>query len=237
MHVAIVAMGPTSREYTKTVESHGNRSCFDEVWGVNQQGAVLHCDRIFHMDDVRIQEKRAEGEVRLIGLDRVERIGNAKIKNMLAWLKTYPGPVYTSRAHPDYPCLVDYPLEKVVQALGSDYFNTTPSYAIALAIYLKATKLSLYGLDYTWPNAHEAEQGRGCCEYWIRAAQERGIEVAVAKGSILMDGFRCKPYGYDTLDVKCEMVDGKIKVHFTPKDELPTAGEIEARYDHSVRQK
>lgn len=220
--VAIVGLGPTSREFTKTLEAHGNRELFDEVWCLNQQGAILHCDRIFHMDDVRIQEIRAGG-------------GNEKIKNMLAWMRTHPGPIYTSRGHPDYPGLVEYPFADVVKALGSDYFNNTGPYAIAFAIYSGVKELHLFGMDYTWPNAHEAEQGRACCEYWIRAAQERGVIVSVAEGSTLMDGFRCKPYGYDTVDVKCQMIDGECDVKLTPHDVLPTAEAIERRYDHSAR--
>lgn len=224
MRVAIVGLGPTSREYAKAVEAHGNRKLFDETWCLNQQGAIFQCDRIFHMDDVRIQEIRAEA-------------GNEKIKNMLAWVKDHPGPIYTSRTHPNYPGLVEYPFADVVKALGSNYFNSTAPYAIAFGIFSGVKEMHLFGMDYTWPNGHEVEQGRACCEYWIRAAEERGINVGVGEGSTLMDGFRCKPYGYDTVEVICEMIDGKCAVTMTPHDDLPTAEHIEQRYDHSLEKR
>src|SRR6185312_12637833 len=94
-----------------------------EVWGINAVASVLRCDRAFHMDDVRIQEVRAKANP------------DGPIRQMLEWLKTAPGPIYTSRAHPDYPGLVDFPLEAVLNATGGfPYFNSTPAYAIALAI-------------------------------------------------------------------------------------------------------
>jgi SAM-dependent methyltransferase len=52
----------------------------DEVWTINALGDVLACDRVFHMDDVRIQEIRAAAEP------------DSNIAAMLAWMKTAPGP-------------------------------------------------------------------------------------------------------------------------------------------------
>jgi hypothetical protein len=223
MHVAIVALGPSSHSYVTMMEGLGGRHAFcDEVWAVNSYGDVLACDRIFHMDDVRIQEQRA--------------VNNPKIGSMLAGLKATAIPVYTSRRHPDYPATTDYPLEDVINAVGTDYFNCTPSYAIAYAIYLGAKRISLFGLDFTWPNASDAEQGRACCEYWIGRAMQRGIDVFVVNTSSLMDANverNLRHYGYDTLDVEVSFDGGKAKVTTTPRDSIPDAAEIERRYDHT----
>lgn len=223
MHIAIVALGPSSHSYVTMMEGLGGRHAFcDEVWGVNSYGDVLACDRIFHMDDVRVQEQRA--------------VNNPKIANMLAWMKTTAIPVYTSRNHPDYPALQEFPLEDVINSVGTDYFNCTPAYAIAYAIYLGATRISLFGLDFTWPNSRDAEQGRACCEYWIGRAMQRGIQVFVVNTSTLMDSNverDLRLYGYDTLRVDVTYDGGKAKVVKTPKERIPTADEIERRYDHS----
>ena len=40
-------------------------------------------------------------------------------------------------------------------------------------------------------------------------------------------------YGYDFDRVLIDVVDGAAQVRFEPKDNPPTAAEIEARYDHS----
>jgi len=173
---------------------------------------------------VRIQEQRA--------------VNNPKIANMLAYLKATSIPVYTSRRHEDYPATQDYPLEDVINTVGTEYFNCTPAYAIAYAIYLGATRISLFGLDFTWPNSHHAEQGRACCEYWIGRAMQRGIQVFVVNTSSLLDANverSLRLYGYDTLHVDVRFEDGKAKVTKTPRDSIPTADEIERRYDHSGR--
>ena len=228
MHIAIVALGPSSLQYIKIVESLGGRRAYcDETWVINTYGNVLDHDLVFHMDDVRVQELRAKANP------------TGKIARMLEWLKTHPKPVITSRPHDDYPSLVGFPLEDVVNKFGSVYLNNTAAYAIAYALYKGATELSLFGIDFTWPNAHEAEKGRACCEYWLGRAQALGVQLHVADTSTLMDSsapFAGRLYGYDTVNVDLAIVDGRAKITFSPKadDQLPTAAEIERRYDHSL---
>ena len=177
------------------------------------------------MDDVRVQEIRAKARP------------DTNIARMLEWLKTHPGPIMTSRAHPDYPGLVEFPLEDVLNKLGYDYFNSTAAYAIAYAIFIGVEKLSLWGFDFTYPSAHDAEKGRGCCEYWIGVAMARGIKIAVPKSSTLLDAYvpgDRRLYGYDTVDVKIvEQPDQSVKVEFTERETLPSAEEVERAYDHS----
>src|SRR3990167_2274084 len=125
MRAAIVALGQSGIEFVREAEALGGRQQIaDEVWAINGYGDVIQCDRIFHMDDVRIQEARAAA-------------GNKKIGRMLAWMKQHPGPIITSRAHPDYPGLVAFPLEAVINSVahGRAYFNGTVAYAVALAIH------------------------------------------------------------------------------------------------------
>jgi hypothetical protein len=221
MRVALVALGHSCTNYMELAFGAGGRHrIWDETWGVNAAGDVICCDRIFHMDDIRIQESRAAA-------------GNEKVAAMLAWMKTHPGPIMTSKAYPDYPGLVEYPLEEVVNHLGATYFNNTVPYAIAYAAHIGVKELHLYGVDYSYPNILDAEKGRACSEYWIRAAQERGCEVSVAQNSTIMDAFTGIPYGYDTEDIRWEAVDGKFKLIRTPKEVIPTADEIEKRYDHT----
>ena len=190
---------------------------------------MLRCDRVFHMDDVRIQEARAAANP------------NGNIAAMVRWLKRHPGPVYTSVPHPDYPGLVAYPLEDVLNRRhdsngGAPYFNSTAAYAIAYAVHIGVKHLSLFGLDYTLPNSHQAEQGRACCEFWLGIAAARGIGISIPADSSLMDGCadpRDRLYGYDCVDVHLlGQEDGRVKVELTPRADIPTAAEVEARYDH-----
>lgn len=226
-HVAILGLGPSVDQYLDLVKRQGGRSKFcDEVWAINALGNVFDCDLVFHMDDVRIQEIRAAAAPA------------SNIAAMLKWIKTSKVPVVTSRTHPDYPALVDYPLEDVLNHLGHDYFNNTASYAVAFAIHIGATEISLFGMDFTYANTHHAEKGRACVEFWCGQAHARGIKIHLPKDTSLMDANTTRAarlYGYDTLDVQFNMSeDGTLKLAFEPRATLPTAAEIEKNYDHSA---
>jgi hypothetical protein len=223
--VAILGLGPSLNQFIELAKRHGGKHV-DEVWGINSLGDLFNCDRVFHMDDVRVQERRAQANPE----------GN--IARMLEWLKKHHGPIYTSRKHPDYPGLVDFPLADLTNAFGQVYYNSTAAYAIAMALFLDVKRIEVYGFDFTYPNAHHAEKGRACVEFWLGLAVSRGIDVKVPHVSTLMDA--CEPegrlYGYDTVDVKFTKSDsGLVHIDFAAKadEAIPTALEIEARYDHN----
>jgi hypothetical protein len=223
-HVAILGMGPSVREYLEITKRAGSRRHFcDETWAINALGDVFACDRMFHMDDVRVQEIRAAAAP------------NSNIAAMLSWMKAHPGPIITSRKHPNYPGLVEFPLEAVINDLKFAYFNSTAAYAVAYAIFIGVQKITLFGFDFTYPNAHHAEKGRACVEFWLGIAAARGIALSIPRGSSLMDG--CHPqqdrlYGYDTRAVTLKQRGGRLRVTFTEKAP-PTAEEVEAAYDHN----
>lgn len=226
MRIAIVALGPSSLDYVRLVEGIGNRKlAFDEVWSINGYGFVLQCDRIFHMDDVRIQEIRAKG-------------GNKKIAAMLEWMKTHPGPIYTSRTHEDYPGLVAYPLADVLNAVKRPYINNTVAAAVCYALHMKepaVTELTLFGADFTYPDKRWAERGRACVEHWLGVAAARGIRIQLPDTTSLLDA--CEPmqiYGYDTLDIIMKRTGETVDISFREKVELPTAEQVEAVYNHAL---
>jgi hypothetical protein len=229
-HVAIVGLGPSCKDFFELTRRLGGMSAYcDEVWGLNQIGDVLRCDRVFHMDDLRIQEARAEAQP------------DKHIAAMVKWLKRHPGPVYTSVVREGYPGLVAFPLQDVLNGRydtngGAPYFNSTAAYAIAYAVHIGVKKISIYGVDFTLPKAHQAEKGRACCEYWLGIASARGIEVQVPETSSLMDaceGDELRLYGYDCVDVTLhDQPRGGVKVRFSEKAVIASAAEIERRYDH-----
>lgn len=224
-HVVLLGLGPSVEQYLQIVKRLGSRKAFaDEVWGINALGDIIQCDRVFHMDDVRIQTARAEAKP------------DSNIAAMLKWMRTHPGPIYTSRLHPDFPGLVEFPLEDVINETGYAYFNSTAAYAVAYAILIGVQKITIFGFDFTYPNAHDAEKGRACVEFWLGMAAARGIQLSICKFSTLMDA--CSPfderlYGYDTVHVDMEHGEDGTRVRYRERAEIPTAEEIEARYDHS----
>lgn len=230
-HVAIVGLGPSCATFFEITRRLGGVSAYcNEVWGLNAIGDVLRCHRVFHMDDVRIQESRAAAKP------------DGNIAAMVRWLKTHPGPVYTSVVRDGYPGMVAFPLEEILNRGadhngGAPYFNSTAAYAVAYAVHIGVKRISLYGVDYTMPNVHQAEKGRACVEYWLGVAAARGIAISVPDTSSLLDACardEDRLYGYDCVDVRLrDQDDGSVKVEMTPREVIPTAEEIERRYDHT----
>ena len=222
--VALLGLGPSIGLYLDTVKRLGGRKKIaDETWAINALGDIIKCERVFHMDDIRIQMARAQADP------------ESNIAAMVEWLRHHPGPIYTSTPHPDFPGMVEFPLEEVINNVPFTYFNNTCSYAVAFAIHLGVRKLSMWGIDFTYPDAHSAEKGRGCVEFWLGYAASRGVQLEIAGTSTLMDA-NVPPeqrwYGYDYDDIGLKQ-DGPIcRVVRQPRKTVPTANEIEERYDH-----
>lgn len=227
MHVAILGLGPSVRQFMELAKRFGGRRALcDQVWSINALGDVFASDLIFHMDDVRVQQIRAKASPK------------SNIARMLEWMKTTTTPVITSIPHQDYPALEPFPLEEVVNMVPTAYFNSTAAYAVAYAIYKGATKISCFGMDFTYPNCHDAEKGRACVEFWLGIAVSRGIELSMPKTTSLMDAYNPQKerfYGYDCVDLEFSRKDARVSVELKPisESEYPTAEEIEQSYDHS----
>lgn len=224
-HVTILGLGPSLDEYTNITKRLGGRHQYcDETWSINSLGAVIQCDKIFHMDDVRVQELRAKANP------------ESNIAAMVKWMKSTDIPIITSRPHPGYKTTEPFPLIEVLNAFDTGYFNSTAAYAVAYAVWLGVEKISLFGVDFTYPDAHDAEKGRACVEYWLGMASERKIKIAIPRGSTLLDAIhtqRERFYGYDTLDLDItQSPDGFIDIKFTEREDIPTAEEIEESYNH-----
>jgi protein-L-isoaspartate O-methyltransferase len=226
-HIAILGLGPSLDQYVEITKRLGGRHRFcDETWVINALGDVFACDLVFHMDDVRIQMIRADAAPA------------SNIAALLDWMKHSKIPIITSRSHPDYPSLVEFPLEDSLNNLGHDYFNSTAAYAVAFAIHIGATTISLFGLDFTYESHKHAEKGRACVEFWLGQAHARGIKINLPKTTSLLDSYHSRAsrlYGYDCVDVAFNsQEDGTVKLEFTNKTTLPTAEMIEKNYDHSA---
>jgi hypothetical protein len=226
VHICILGLGPSVNQYLEITKRIGGRSAFcDETWGINALGDVFACDRIFHMDDVRIQQIRADAAP------------SSNIARMLDWLKTTSVPVVTSRAHAGYPALEEFPLAACLTQFPKAYFNNTAPYAIAYALMCGVSKLSIFGCDYTYPNVHDAEKGRACMEFWLGMAAERGVEIVLPRTTSLMDAMHTQDarfYGYDTLKLSFSRGAKGVRVRREQRKTLPTAEQIERAYSHAT---
>ena len=187
MRVAIVGLGGS---YADFVAARIRSEKFDEVWGINCIGAILHVDKTFMMDPV----------------SRFLDTENAGSQTGVAneFLKKNKKPIYTCELDKRVKTLQLYPLEEVIKSTNFCYFNNTVPYAIAFAVYSGVTSICLYGIDYTYRNnLYMAESGRACTEFWCAIAVSKGIKVEVAHSSGLLDTNvpdNEKLYGYHRLE-------------------------------------
>lgn len=203
-HVAIVAMGSSASAFTQLVASQGGiHAVVDEVWTINATAALFQHHRAFVMQDIKHN------------IMREAREGKKIAQGILDWLPLHPGPVYTSTAYPEWPALVEFPLRDALQAIGGlDYLNTSVAHAIAFAMHLGVEELSLYGCDFTYPDIHASESGRGCVEYLLGLWCGRGLRVNLPTSTTLMDAHvesTRRLYGYHD-PVRVELVEGKVVV-------------------------
>ena len=184
--VAIVAMGRSCDQF---ILAKTHSAPIDEVWAINAMAGVVFHDRVFMMDPAS----------RFLDSDDA----GSQTGLMRSVLEKHTGPIYTCELDARCPGLVEYPLEEVINACGTGYFNNTVAFAIGYAIAAKVAEIHMYGVDFSYKKTvHFAEAGRACCEYLLSKATERGIKVGVAAGSSLLDTnepVMSKLYGYHRL--------------------------------------
>ena len=187
-NIAILAMGNSQLDYHKMV-THSKK--FDEVWAINAMiGVLKRIDRAFIMDPVS----------RFFDTDDA---GNMTVM-MKETLPMADYPIYTCELDKRVEALEKYPIKEVVTDLECGYFNNTIAYAIAFALWNKVGGVNMFGADFTYKgNLYFAEQGRGCCEFWLAKCIDAGIIVQVALTSGLLDAdvpLQEKLYGYHRLE-------------------------------------
>jgi hypothetical protein len=208
MKIAIVGLGKSYSDYISArVASHQ----FDEVWGINCIGGIIHVDKTFMMDPVsRFLDTENAGTQ--TGIAREFLSNNTK-------------PIITCQLDDRISYLELFPLKEVATELGFCYFNNTVAYAVAYAIWAGAKAICMYGIDYTYKNVSMAESGRACVEFWCAIAVSKGIKIEVASGSSLLDTNvpdNEKLYGYHRLEdpLVQTVQDGSLLI--TKQSEIPS---------------
>mgnify|MGYP003664768161 FL=1 len=185
--IAIVAMGKSQIDYHLSL-SHSQE--YDEVWAIGSMCAVVKADRAFIMDPAtRFFDTFDAGPQTHV---------------MRRTLPRLDIPIYSCVEDVRVPGIVLYPLDKVIKETGCSYFNNSIAYAIAFALYQEVGSINIFGADFTYKtNVHFGEMGRACCEFWLSKCITKGIDVAVAPSSSLLDTnvpIQEKLYGYHRLE-------------------------------------
>ena len=183
--VALVGLGASRLAYGEQVCAEGCKRMWDEVWGVNFGVSIYKHDKLWVMDDLRVQA------------ERLPSYGDA--------LRQHDRPIITSTPYPEFPMSVKFPLEETLTALGDDFLNSTVAYAIAYALTTGVKELWLYGCNFHYPNQTRAEEGGQCAAYLLGLGRHFGMTFRIPGGTTLLgayhailvgEGMRRPLYGY-----------------------------------------
>ena len=92
-------------------------------------------------------------------------------------------PLYMQEAYPEIPNATPYPIGDVIAIIG-DYFNSSISYMLGLAILEKVDRIGIWGVDMAGDD--EFGYQRPNTEYMIGFAKGLGIDVVVPEESSLL---------------------------------------------------
>lgn len=101
----------------------------------------------------------------------------------LEWLSKQPFPVYM-QDQTLVPRAMVFPWYEMVETFGRDFFTSSFSWMMALAIVQGATEIALYGIDMA--SRDEYIRQRPGFYYFKRRAEERGIKVSAPFESDIM---------------------------------------------------
>jgi hypothetical protein len=116
---------------------------------------------------------------------------NPEFEGYLEWLDEEDRGVNVYTRWPDeYPACKHFLLENAIKLMGREYFASSFSYILAMAIMDGATEIALYGIGLTAEDEYQYQ--RPNAEYLLGLAQGMGIKITIAKGSALLN----LPYVY-----------------------------------------
>jgi len=159
MQVAIVGLAPSTHDQAPFEDPDW------ETWGLVQDNeSYPYLDRVFEIHPLSFIR-----EVKPL----IERRMREEIDV----------PLYTQEAYPEIPNATVYPIEDVIAVIG-DYFNSSISYMLGLAILEKVDRIGIWGVDMAGDD--EFGYQRPNTEYMIGFAKGMGIDVVVPEESSLL---------------------------------------------------
>lgn len=135
------------------------------------------------------------------------------------WLAKNTVPIYMQDRHPDVPGSIRYPKGRILQEYGGvrRYFANTTAWMMALAFSEGATTIGLFGIEYGSDSEYVIQ--RGCAEYWLGRAEERGINLILPEQCTLL-GYPSRLYGYESHDENGTLVEEYQRRKSKPEDSI-----------------
>lgn len=160
-----------------------------DFWIFNEAGShdwVKKCDAVFQMHSPEIWRNT----------------NNVNDKNHYEWLKNAKIDIWMQDKYSDVPYSRKYPINEICQVLlpgilrksgeKIEYFTSSASYAIALAIYRGYKIIEIVGIEMSSDSEYKLQKDG--VMFWIGYATGIGLKVIIQDKSLL---FREKKYGYD----------------------------------------
>lgn len=200
--VVLLGLGPSHQSYVGEVLCHLGQPWAEEVWTINGGAVAFQCDRCFSIADLRTDLHKWPHWAKWLTSSASSRI-----------------PIYTSKRYPEFPSTIEYPLETLRKFIQFDlvFCNTGPM-ALAMAMWLGIKEVWMFGIDYTYPNIHLAEQGGQAFAFLLGMCKMMGVEFHIPHTSSLLGAvyqikgtengqMMMKPYGYR--DAHINLTNGK----------------------------
>ena len=203
-NICLVSQGPTAkRDFSQYSDDENTPGEPWHIWTQNG-GWVTHrytC-LAFIMDDLRCDV-----------WDNIKRFDRSEIEEVV---RNVQFPLITSRAYPEFPALVEFPLDRAIKRFnpvnGCLNFNETINYMIAMAMMWKVKRIDFWGADYcTEEGVPIRPDKRASCEGWINRAAESGITIRTCADSDLMH------YRLDNTETEIEGIYGYQQHNLPPE--------------------
>jgi len=108
------------------------------------------------------------------------------------WIHDAPIPTYMMNADSTLPNSVRYPIERVIEDAGIDYFTSTVAFEVGLAMLEGFSEIALFGIDLIVGTEYSVQKAN--LEFWLGMAHARGINVRIPSASALLK--QAYRYGY-----------------------------------------
>jgi hypothetical protein len=166
----------------------------EPCWGFYSTAERRHVDVIFDMHpipDMLSGKRQADGRTYRNPQATEKMIMRSKANNV---------PIFSLEA---YDGCIRYPIEKVVKKFNTSFFSSGPCYVMALALYMGATEINIYGMVLVGREYKFEKEG---LLYWIGRAEGMGVKVVVNQPSSIFEltprvlrgkTFSSELYGYE----------------------------------------
>ena len=172
LKVCMIGLGASAADYLQNQVAQDLMMEYDEIWTCNMGLRIFRHDKVWVMDDLRVQARKFPTYGRL--------------------LAEHDRPIITSTPYPEYPQSWRYPIEEVCDAVGDDFFRNTVCYAIAYAMVTGVKEMTLYGCDFWYPQMDIREEGSMNAAYLLGLARHFGMTFHLPPSTTLLSAHLSK---------------------------------------------